>query len=48
MFFWRFSIRWKPDFFFGLFDDKIFDVKGFSLGMLKFGFWYDDIPEGLK
>lgn len=48
MYFWRFSITWKKDCFIGLFNDKIFDNCGISLGMLKLAFWYDDTPEGLK
>lgn len=48
MYLWRFSIRWNKDNFFGLFNNKILDYAGLSLGMLKLGFWYDDIPEGLK
>jgi hypothetical protein len=45
---WRFSIQINKDFYFGFFDSKILDYKGFSLGFIKFGYWYDDIPEGLK
>jgi len=32
----------------GYFDNKLFDVKGVSLGWLVIGWWYDDVPEGLK
>jgi hypothetical protein len=44
----RFSIEWQYDNFIGKFDHKILDYKGISIGMLKIGYWYDDIPEGLK
>uniref|UniRef100_A0A6M3LSQ2 Uncharacterized protein n=1 Tax=viral metagenome TaxID=1070528 RepID=A0A6M3LSQ2_9ZZZZ len=44
----RLSFRLESPFYFGYFDHKILDVKGLSLGWLTVGWWYDDIPEGLK
>jgi len=44
----RFSIKFSRQFGFGYFDHKILDCKGLILGWLIFGWWYDDIPEGLK
>ncbi len=44
----RLTISFASPSIWGYFDHKILDVKGFSLGYLWFGWWYDDIPEGLK
>lgn len=44
----RFSIKFQRPFYFGYYDHKILDVRGLSLGWLVIGYWYDDIPEGLK
>lgn len=45
---WRFSIKFQRSFWFGYYDHKILDVRGFIVGWIVFGWWYDDAPEGLK
>jgi hypothetical protein len=44
----RFSIKFHKDFNVGIYDNLIMDVRGISLGYFSLGWWYDDIPEGLK
>ena len=44
----RLTITFDSEFVIGYFDNKILDVKGYSIGFIYIGWWYDDIPEGLK
>jgi len=44
----RLTVGIAKPFLWGFFDHSILDVKGFSFGYLYYGWWYDDIPEGLK